>query len=151
MTNPKPRNRIAEVNIGIICSCLPILPALYKHVAKAAKAKVSSHTSAYYELEGVGHKSVNADGAAPSDKEPGKVDRVQALAKQYLGPGNSQVSAGVVTAGLENSTPTDELWGGDGILKTVKLEQKETQAPRPRSSLLRPAEAVLPIEQAHAR
>ncbi|KAL8794430.1 MAG: hypothetical protein Q9195_003017 [Heterodermia aff. obscurata] len=145
---------IAEVNVGIICSCLPILPSFYKHVVRSAKAKISNHTASYYELEGVvGRKSATVDRAVPDvDVETGKMDKVQALAKHYLGPGSSdaQGTLSYATGGPENLTPSDELWGGDGILKTVKLEQMETPAPRPASLPVRPPEAVLPVEQTHA-
>lgn len=120
-------------------------------MVRSAKARISHHTASYYELEGAGRKSGTVDRAAPEDIERGKMDKVQALAKHYLGPtGDVQGTSSYVTAGPENLTPTDELWGGDGILKTVKVEQMKTPAPRPGSLLARPPDAVLPVEQARS-
>lgn len=124
------RASCAEVNIGIICSCLPILPIFYKHVVRTAKEKFSK-PSTYYELEpvwkgGTGVERVRPD-AINTKSRPGRAESEPALHQQYLGfsGGYKQEPPFLISQGAAYHDPGGRLWSGDGIMKTVQLERVE--------------------------
>ena len=137
---------IIEVNIGIICSCLPVLPAFYKHVINSAKSVIPK-SSTYHELDVVGKSGTGVERMRPGDAEEGKGDIATALHLQYLGPSNPAGGpSSFVSGGAKEHDSSERLWGGDGILKTVRLERVEMSAPEPDTSVWRPESAVLPSE-----
>ena len=106
-------NREAEITTGIICSCLPTLPALFRHYGAKRQSKASGHE--------VGHSAGNSAGrltkssflstrrSHPTSKYLGPDDS-QLLHAEYLelGEGNNQRT---VASGL-SSGPTTIIRGG---------------------------------------
>ncbi|KAL8828167.1 MAG: hypothetical protein Q9170_006719 [Blastenia crenularia] len=119
----------AEVNLGIICSCLPILPVFYQYIAKTAKSKPST----YYELEPVLKSSTGVERAriTNTDTERGSTGRTAsepALHRQYLEfNGYKKKSPFMISSGAAYHDPREERlhWNGEGILKTVELDRIE--------------------------
>ena len=118
----------AEVNLGIICSCLPILPLFYKHVVRSAKNKVVRPTI-YYELEPVSKSGTGVERVRPTDAEKilGRSASEPALHQQYLSfnGGYRQESSFSISGGAGYNDPDTRLWSGGGIMKTVRLERVE--------------------------
>ena len=97
---------------------MPILPALFKHLASSAKS-FSYKTSTYHELIVRGAQTVER--MVPDDNERGRAIAAcePALHRQYLKlDEGTQGPSTTVSAGLED----ERTWDGEGILKTVKLD-----------------------------
>ncbi|KAL8656810.1 MAG: hypothetical protein Q9226_002548 [Calogaya cf. arnoldii] len=138
---------IAEVNIGIICSCLPSLQMCYKRFARSAKNMIMD-SSSYHELGALGRRGntgverVQLGGSALRHQDSAGGD--VALHQQYLGPNGIAQSSAICAAddALDNAG-NDGSWNGAGILKTVSLETWTTPAAEPEATLPRPSKAVL--------
>lgn len=123
---------IAEVNIGLICSCLPILPAFYQHMLRPT-SESSSNISSYHRLKAL--KTV-ASGAERTNLSHEEEAPNEAAAHKEL-PGGSHVTGGLSFSVQGGSDPVEEkgtCWNGGGILKTVNVEQSGVSVPE-RASL----------------
>ena len=113
------------MNLGIICSCLPILPVLYQHISQRTRASVRN-TSTYYQLKGLTSSAFGAERVKSSH-----TGTAQAEAAVKAAEGKKDSGAGHATEGLEISVlggangleEGGGVWDGDGILKTVDVEQ----------------------------
>ncbi|KAI4191799.1 MAG: hypothetical protein LQ348_003424 [Seirophora lacunosa] len=138
---------VAEVNIGLICACLPVLPKFYKNVVKSAKT-IISRTSTYHELDKLGrHKGTGGverarRGGTDQRREDAAAESV-ALHRQYLGAnGNTEVSV-TASSGVKEGESRVRSWNGPGILKTVSLATWETPIAHVEHSPAEPSKAVL--------
>ncbi|KAL9012353.1 MAG: hypothetical protein Q9173_002876 [Seirophora scorigena] len=138
---------VAEVNIGLICACLPMLPKFYKNVVKSAKT-VISRTSTYHELDKFGrHKGTGGverarRGGTNQRREDAAAESV-ALHRQYLGAnGDTKVSV-TASSGAKEGESRVRSWNGPGILKTVSLATWETPIAHEEHSPAPPSKAVL--------
>ena len=67
-----------------------------------------------------------------------------ALHLQYLGHnGPIEGPSSFVTGGVKHHASSERLWGGDGILKTVRLDRVEVSVQEPETSLPKPQSAML--------
>ena len=138
----------AEVNLGIICSCLPILPLFYKHVIKIARTKVFK-SSKYSELQPVWRSGTGVERALPNNTKQslGRAANEPALHQQYLelNEDHRQGSPFSMCSGAACHDPDADFWSGDGIMKTVRLDRVEESMVSDSTSILQiPQNAVLP-------
>jgi len=132
------------VNFGLLCASLPILPIFYQHLSRP-KNKSASSTSTYYRLDTL--NSANASGV-----ERAKLNQAdKAQAERTVNPASqrnkSEISRGPeglsvsVMGGADRNEENAASWEGDGILKTVDVEQHRVSVPE---------QAVLPITHMYA-
>ena len=120
---------LAEVNLGIICSCLPVLPIFYKHIVKTVKNKISKPPT-YYELEPVLKSSTGVERMRLNDAKqmqvPDRRASEPALHRQYLGfnGGYTKHPWHHVLSDAYHD-PNGHIRSGGGIMKTVELERVE--------------------------
>ncbi|MCJ1235715.1 hypothetical protein MMC14_003686 [Varicellaria rhodocarpa] len=145
-----------EITTGIVCGCLPILPALFRHLIPKVQSKASSSASSHFPKLGKRsfHSSRHSKGAS---KYLGP-DDPRLLHAEYLelGEGNYQKThdgprGGTVTtiqggmSSEDNDTITTDSQpdteysrskgeitaAGTGILKTVRVESRFQGEPQP--------------------
>lgn len=138
---------IAEVNIGIICSCLPSLQTCYQHVVGLAR-NMMLDSSPYHELGALSRRRT-------TDVERVRIDALAlrqqkslggdvALHQQYLGPKAVAQSSALCTADeAQDQAGNDGSWDGAGILKTVSLETWTSPAAIPEATPPKPPKALL--------
>lgn len=137
---------IAEVNIGLICACLPMLPKFYKSMARTAKT-IISRTSTYHELDPLGHKgTTGVSRARPGDTGEQRKEAAAesvALHQQYLGADAIVDRSVTASGGTQDGEGRERSWNGLGILKTVSLDTWETPMAPMKDSLAPPSKAVI--------
>ena len=126
-------NRIAELNIGLICSCLPILPILFRRRARSSH-KSSGRSSGYYRLRTFGTSS-GASGlpSANRNQEQGSELGLPLNTMANDGDMDSTIVSGSHSTTFQGATDHAHKdgsgWQGDGILKTVDVEQIGCKVP----------------------
>ena len=142
---------LAEVNLGIICSCLPVLPIFYKHMIKTLKNKISK-PSTYYELEAVWRSDIGVERMQSNDAKqmqiPDRRASEPALHRQYLGfnGGYTKDPWHHVLSDAYHD-PNGHIRSGGGIMKTVELERVEESFTSEEESdfvVRKPSNVVLP-------
>ena len=135
------------MNIGIICSCLPVISIFYHHLVNLVQTR-KSKSSTYLELDTLEQNAgTGVERARPNEDETGQrreegVGSV-ALHQQYLRSVGGTQTAAVTSIGARDTDHLDGSWDGSGILKTVRLDTWQTPASDPEGSLLRPPTAVV--------
>lgn len=103
-------NSIAEVNIGIICGCLPILPSFTnKLVSKAATSNNSIGNSNHYQLEQIWKPKRNIE---------------DSMMRTQTRPDESNERLTVVQSTTVEVDRGNNTWQDDGITKTVEINQR---------------------------
>ncbi|KAL8784744.1 MAG: hypothetical protein Q9213_003775 [Squamulea squamosa] len=140
---------IAEVNIGIICSCLPVLPIFYQHVLKSARALVSK-TSSYHELAALRKRSnTSVERVGPGHLEDGNkgVAGCVALHRQYLeSKGTAQRTAICASAGTPDYERAEGSWDGvepGGYVQWDEVDLGAYHAESPKLSICKTASEQL--------
>ncbi|KAG4028202.1 hypothetical protein MFRU_023g00390 [Monilinia fructicola] len=101
---------IAEVNIGIICGCLPILPSFTnKLVSKAATSNNSIGNSNHYQLEQIWKPKRNIE---------------DSMMRTQTRPDESNERLTVVQSTTVEVDRGNNTWQDDGITKTVEINQR---------------------------
>ena len=118
---------ITEVNVGLICSCLPILPAFYKHFFGLTHES-SSSLSSYHRLKAL-KTSANATGR--TNLTHNEEAQIETTAQKETSAA-SHVAGGLsisIEGGPNMAEENCGSWDGDGILKTMGVEQTGVAVP----------------------
>ncbi|QSZ35268.1 hypothetical protein DSL72_008137 [Monilinia vaccinii-corymbosi] len=95
---------IVEIDIGIVCGCLPIVPSFIKKFSKAPTSKDSSKKSTVYQLDRI---------CVPKRNIEDSTIRTQA------GPGESSERLTAVQSKTVQDDQGNSKWHDDGIMKMV--------------------------------
>ena len=121
------------MNIALICSCLPILPLLFRRKARGLP-KSSGRSSTYYRLRNLGPSSgASGNQDAGIDQEQGQEARRRldtVIQHDDIGSIIDAVShSRALHTVADHTDKPRSSWHGDGILKTVDVEQTGIKVP----------------------
>lgn len=145
--NAHNENSEAEITIGIICSCVPALPPLYRHYVPKIKSRLSyaprsGHRSDPTKSKSTKTSSISFRGTKSSSQNHDP-ENPRLLQGEYLELGDVTYHDGIghrpsgpttrIEGGLRNasrdSMDADAAFTGEGIQKTVRLESYPQPAP----------------------
>lgn len=118
---------ITEVNVGLICSCLPILPAFYQHFFGPTHES-SSSLSSYHRLKAL---KTSANGTRRTNLTHNEEAQIETTTQKELSA-VSHVAGGLsisIEGGPDAAEENGGSWNGGGILKTMGVEQTGVAVP----------------------